>query len=121
MRDASEAVTEYLAAWSENDPLKRTLLLDRCWNPGGTIEIDKRRFDGRAGVETEIARFRRECPSDRARIVGNVEQVGRWFRFTAKAERADGSCYSPVLDFGELDQQGRILRIVTFVWTDERA
>lgn len=114
MLDAAQVVRSYLSAWSENDPERRRELLERCWHDGGTIEIGTRRFVGRVDVENEIARYRNLSPSDRAELTSDVDCVGNWVRFTARAARPDGSTYSDVLDIGELADDGRIRRILSF-------
>jgi hypothetical protein len=114
MPDSQAAVAAYIAAWSENDPARRSALLDGCWHPDATIEIGERRFRGRAEVEREIARFRAQCPEDRGELTSDVDTVGNWLRFTVRVVRPDGSHYSEVLDIGELDDRGRFRRILTF-------
>jgi hypothetical protein len=71
-------------------------------------------LNGRASVEARIASFREQCPHDLGRLTSEIQACGNWFRFTAEVVRPDGSRYSQVLDVGEIDSDGRIVRIVTF-------
>ena len=58
--------------------------------------------------------IREQCPHDWGRLTSEIQVCGNWFRFTAEVVRPDGSRYSQVLDVGELDSEGRIVRIMTF-------
>jgi hypothetical protein len=114
MKSASDAVQAYLEAWNENDTAKRAALLSRCWAEDGIILTPREQLISRASVEARIASFREQCPHDRGRLTSEIQACGNWFRFTAEVVRPDGSRYSQVLDVGEIDSDGRIVRIVTF-------
>jgi len=114
MKSASDAVQAYLEAWNENDTAKRAALLSRCWAEDGIILTPREQLIGRASVEALIVSFREQCPHDRGRLTSEIQVCGNWFRFTAEVVRPHGSRYSQVLDVGEIDSDGRIVRIVTF-------
>jgi len=114
MKWTRDAVLAYLEAWNENDAVKRAALLNRCWAEDGTILNQREQLNGRASVEARIASFREQCPHDLGRLTSEIQACGNWFRFTAEVVRPDGSRYSQVLDVGEIDSEGRIIRIVTF-------
>ena len=114
MKSTSDAVLAYLEAWNENDTVKRAALLSRCWAEDGIILNEREQLYGRASVEARIASFREQCPHDRGRLTSEIQVCGIWFRFAAEVVRPDGSQYSQVLDVGEIDSEGRIVRIVTF-------
>jgi hypothetical protein len=114
MKSTRDAVLAYLEAWNENDAVKRAALLSQCWADDGIILNEREQLNGRASVEARIASFREQCPHDRGRLTSEIQVCGNWFRFTAEVVRPDGSRYSQVLDVGEIDSEGRIVRIVTF-------
>src|SRR5215475_4597083 len=114
MKSPRDAVTAYLEAWNENDAVKRAALLNQCWAEDGIILTQREQLKGRASVEARIASFREQCPHDLGRLTSEIQECGNWFRFTAEVVRPDGNRYSQVLDVGEIDSYGRIVRIVTF-------
>jgi catechol 2,3-dioxygenase-like lactoylglutathione lyase family enzyme len=114
MESVEALVRTYVAAWNENDPVRRAALLDACWNANGVIRIGERRLDGRAEVDAAIASFRARCPHDVARLTGAIQTCGEWIRFAGEVVRPDGTSYSRITDFGEIGADGRLLRIVTF-------
>src|SRR5262249_52072311 len=83
MKSTRDAVLAYLAAWNENDPVKRATLLSQCWAEDGVILTQREQLNGRASVEERIASFREQCPHDRGKLTSEIQVCGNWFRFTA--------------------------------------
>lgn len=115
-RDAEveRAVLSYVGAWNESDPDKLAALLEECWTEQGIVVSNYETILGRHALYERIVRFRRDNPTTRVLLTSGIEQHHDFFRFTLIQLKADGRCYSPALDIGEIDAGGRIDRIVTF-------
>jgi hypothetical protein len=94
-----EAVHAYGAVWSERDPERRSRLLSACW----TRE-----------VLDEIERFHREQPETTAVRTSDIDQHGRWIRFTVAVLGPHGAVLNEGWDVIELRADGKIARVITF-------
>src|SRR5215470_3765227 len=115
MSNVKNAALVYIQAWNENDPEIRRRLLDLCWAQDGTITSNTEYIIGRDQVFRAIEAFRRARPEDRAVLTSEIDYHHNLFRFTGKVIRTDGTSYSEILDVGEVDADGRITRILTFL------
>lgn len=115
MPGIEQVVHTYIAAWNENDPQARQLLLEQCAAEDIIIIIEHRQLKGRHEVFQSIEQFRQDRPDDRGVLTSEIEIVQNWFRFTAEVIRPDGTSYSKLLDVGEAGPDGRIVRVVTFI------
>jgi hypothetical protein len=113
MISIEEAVFAYVAAWNENDSMKRRELPQKCWAESGTVTSDHEDLRGREALFEAIDQFRRQRPADQAFLTSAVEYHHTYFRFTGIVIRPDGTRYSDVLDVGEAGADGRIIRIST--------
>lgn len=112
--DVERAVLGYVAAWNEDDPARLRQLLQECWAEQGMVVSNYETIFGREALFNHIMKFREANPGTRGLLTSGIEQHHDFFRFTVIAVKPDGMPYSPALDVGELDADGRIERIVTF-------
>ena len=113
-REIEEAVLAYVATWNSNDPAKVDALLEACWAEDGVIHSNFERIDGRAALAERIKAWRKQNPRNRAVFTTGIEHHHRFFRFAGIVYDGRGEPYSPTLDVGELDTNGRIKQIITF-------
>ena len=115
-RDAEveRAVLSYVSAWNETDPDKLSGFLEDCWTEQGILVSNYETILGRRALFERIIRFRRDNPGTRVLLTSGIEQHHDYFRFTLIQVKQDGRCYSPALEVGEIDANGRIDRIVAF-------
>lgn len=114
MLTTEQAALAYVAAWNEQDITKRRKLLETCWAEDGCVVSNHDAIIGRAMLLECITSWRDTYPNDRAVFTSGIEQHHCWFRFTVVVVRPDGSTYSEALDVGEVDSDGRIIKIITF-------
>lgn len=110
-----EAITLYASAWNEPDADARRRLLERSWSESGTYTDPTAHVEGRAALDKHIAEYFRTQPAG-TRIVpaSAVDAHHGRFRFAWKMLRPDGTVAIEGMDYGELDSDGRISRIVGF-------
>ena len=94
MLQGEEIIRAYFAAWNQNDPKIRRMLLERCCAEDAVILIGGRQISGRTEIDVSIARFRRDCPDDVGELTSGIDMVGNWCCFPARVVRPDGTSYS---------------------------
>jgi hypothetical protein len=110
----AEAVMTYGAAWAEPDEAKRRALLEKAWAENGTYLDPTGRADGREALVAHIAGFQQVFTGHRIDITSGVDEHDGYIRFAWKIFGPDGSAVSEGVDFGELDDDGKIRSIVGF-------
>jgi hypothetical protein len=110
-----ETITLYAAAWNEPDAVARRRLLERAWAATGTYTDPTAHVEGRAALDKHIEVYLKTQPAG-TRIVpaSAIDAHHGRFRFAWKMLAPDGSVAIEGLDYGELDADGRISRIVGF-------
>lgn len=111
--DAAQTVATYGAAWNEPDPVARAALLEAAWSTHGTYRDPTGRADGRDALVAHIGGFQEAMPGHTIHQESGVDTYGDVFRFAWSMRNADGVVLEG-LDYGELDDDGRITRIVGF-------
>ena len=110
----SAAVERYAAAWRETDAAARRTLLDTCWAEDGVYCDPLNRVEGRDGLSSMIRSFQEENPGARIDVVSGVDEHDGYLRFAWRMLAADGSVAVEGTDFGEVDGEGMLRRIVGF-------
>jgi len=110
-----ETITRYAAAWNEPDADARRRLLERSWSESGTYTDPTAHVEGRAALDKHIAEYLTTQPAGTRIVLSSAIDThhGR-FRFAWKMLRPDGTAAIDGMDYGELDPDGRISRIVGF-------
>ena len=109
-------IGDYCAAWSERDAAKRWALLERVWAADGTYTDPTAHVAGRSALDAHIGRMLADGLPPGASIVASthVDTHHDRFRFGWKGVLPDGTTFLEGIDFGEVDDDGRLLRIVGF-------
>ena len=116
---AQEAVDLYGAAWAEPDEAKRRALLEKAWAEDGIYTDPTAYVEGREALVQHIGGFLAgqnagSGPSIQIDSSVDVHHV-KFLRFAWKMVAADGeTVLSPGMDYGELDEDGRLKLIVGF-------
>ena len=107
------AVDTYLRVWTETDPTVRAKLIEQCFAADGRI-VGNQVIHGREGLAAEVESFLADPEWKEVWVKGPVDTRAKTFRFYATAERVDGTQLD-VFDAGEIDDDGRITLILTFL------
>jgi hypothetical protein len=111
---AGSVVDRYARAWLETDPTARRALLDECWAVDGVYCDPLGRVTGRDGLADHIAGFQAGQPGARLEVVTGVDEHDGYVRFGWRLRAPDGSVALEGTDFGELDGDGVLRRIIGF-------
>lgn len=111
--DVAQTVATYGAAWNERDADARAALLEAAWSLDGTYQDPTGRADGRDALVAHIGGFQQTMPGHTIDQESGVDVYGNVFRFAWSMRNADGVVLEG-FDYGELDADGRIARIVGF-------
>ncbi len=109
-----ETVAAYGAAWNEPDIAARRELLEKAWAAGGTYTDPTVHLEGREALVQHISGFLKGLPGARIVPTSHADLHHGVLRFSWRILKPDGSTLSDGMDFGELDADGRIKRIVGF-------
>lgn len=112
--DVAALVKGYTGAWREADPVKREQLLAQVWAPDGVYTDSQAEVKGRQKLVEHIGMARQLTPSSSHLELSPVESHHGRFRFAWRSVMPDGTLSNEGMDFGELDQHGRIRRLAVF-------
>jgi hypothetical protein len=107
-------VNNYMEAWNEADEAKRLALLARCWSDRGRYVDPNVDLEGRAALAQHIAKVQASRPGARLEFVSGIDVHHDVARFLWRLVRADGTRGDISIDFGEVDEDGLLVRIVGF-------
>lgn len=107
-------VAVYCAAWNEIDPEARGKLLQQVWADDGVFVDPTSDVVGREALSQAIAGFQKQFPGARIEMASRTDRHHDVIRFSWRAIGADGATLIEGIDFGELDDQGRLRKIVGF-------
>jgi len=114
MSPVEKTVEWYGRAWQEPDPAERRRLLDACWADDGVYCDPTARVRGRAGLAEHIGGFQEQFAGCRIELTTAPDEHDGYVRFGWRIVRDGGDQVSEGTDFGELDDDGRLRRIVGF-------
>ena len=109
------AARRYFSAWIEPDRAARAALLEACFAADGRISLPGQVLRGRAELAAAIDAFLADPRGLTARLTSVIDIVGAAFRFRARVEYPDGQPFRELLDVGEVDAEGRICALYTFI------
>jgi hypothetical protein len=112
--DLAELVAMYTEAWAA-DEAERRRLLEVAWHEDGVYSDPVGRAAGREALVSHIAGFQEQFPGHRIVMTSGVDEHddGR-FRFGWALNDADGNIVMDGVDFGEVADDGRIVRLTGF-------
>jgi SnoaL-like domain len=107
-------VLAYAAAWNEPDAAVRLEILERCWADDGAYVDPTVELRGRSALCQHISKVQAGRPGARIELMSGVDLHHDVVRFLWRLAHADGSFGETSIDFGEVDGDGRLKRIVGF-------
>jgi hypothetical protein len=113
MADIQDIVDAYGAAWNEPDEDERRRLLEQAWADDGVLVDPERTIVGRDALVELIGTFQEQQPWARMEFTSKPEEQRGSLRITWALVR-DGTAVEEGVDFGELAEDGRLRKIVTF-------
>ena len=114
-------VALYCAAWRQTDPATRDVIIAKVWSDHGEYSDPRPvSVSGHAGLRAEIQRFQRDNPGATFRC-GHPDAHQGYLLYTWVMVGADGVKRFEGTDFGELDADGRLRRIVSFFGSPPRS
>ena len=114
MQPCEQAVRRYIDAWFEPERARRAELLAACFADDGRIVFGDRVIRGRGELAADIDAFQVDPRRLTARLTSPIDADGTTFRFRALFTWPDGRQHSELIDFGEIDGDGRIATLFTF-------
>lgn len=114
MQSPQATVESYVAAWGAADAGARRALLERAWSDDGTYTDPTAHVAGREALVAHIGGFIQRFPGARFAFTGTVDAHHGMLRFGWRIVGPDGGTILAGVDFGELDADGRLRRIVGF-------
>ena len=107
-------VQDYVAAWNEPDAAARARLLESCWALEATYLDPNADLKGRAALAEHIAKMQAGRPGAFLEFMSGIDVHHNVVRFLWRLVRADGSAGDVSIDFGEVDTDGRLTKIIGF-------
>jgi len=107
-------VKDYMDAWNETDEIARRALLERCWSDRGRYVDPTVDLQGRLALAQHIAKVQAARPGARLEFVSGIDVHHNVVRFLWRLVRADGTHGDTSIDFGEVGEDGLLVRIVGF-------
>jgi hypothetical protein len=103
----------FLAGTNELDPARRAELITEIWAPDGHFIDPLHEATGHAELDALYGQVHVNFPGYVFARTGDVEPLGRWFRFRWDFRGEDGSLLAAGTDIAEITD-GRLARIVSF-------
>ncbi|MEM7215706.1 MAG: nuclear transport factor 2 family protein [Pseudomonadota bacterium] len=114
MPSTSEVLKAYGQAWLEQDEAKRRELLNFAWADNGLYQDPSAEALGREALIKHIGGMHDQQPGARVELTsGHSEHHGR-IQFNWQFVNPDGEVVIRGVDFGTLDNDGRLREIVGF-------
>ena len=110
----SELIALYNRAWSEPDYALRQKLIEQIWAEDGTYTDPTAHVAGRKALVDHIGAFFEQFPGAYFVVTSGIDSHHGKFRFTWRMVLADGKVFLEGIDFGELNSDGKLHRIVGF-------
>jgi hypothetical protein len=107
-------IDTYCAAWNETDAAKRDAILSPVWGEGATYTDPTVHLTGRAALVVHIDAVFARYPGSTIVRTSVVDVHHDVARFVWKKVLADGTSLPEGIDFAEVGNDGRLVRIVGF-------
>ncbi|MGE0289176.1 MAG: nuclear transport factor 2 family protein [Bradyrhizobium sp.] len=107
-------VLAYVDAWNEPDAAARQSILGGCWADDAVYVDPNVELKGRGALAGHISRMQAGRPGARIEMMSGIDLHHNVVRFLWRLVRADGSAGDVSIDFGEVDSDGRLTKIIGF-------
>jgi hypothetical protein len=114
MADIHDILDAYAAAWNEPDEDRRRELLEKAWADDGAFVDADRTAVGRDALVDLIGTFQERRPWTRLEFTSEPEEQRGSLRITWALVAEDGTPVDEGVDFGELAEDGRLRKLVSF-------
>jgi hypothetical protein len=114
MNDITETVDTYLAMWNEADPARRAQLIIEAWATKGRYVDPVQEAEGHDALSAMVDSVHERFPGHRFRRLSGVDVHHDELRFAWELAGPDGSVTVGGIDVGQVDADGRLLRISGF-------
>lgn len=114
MSDLTATVDTYFSAWNETDADRRAALIEQVWAQEGRLIDPPLTGEGHQGISEMIAIAHEQFPGCRFRRVSAVDTHHDHLRVAWELVAPDGSVAVAGTDVGEIDGEGRLVRMVGF-------
>jgi hypothetical protein len=111
---AADTVGAYGAVWSEPDARARVERLQSCWADAGVYHDPLGRAEGREQLAAHIGGWQERMPGHRIDITSGVDEHDGHVRFAWRMYGPDGTEVMEGMDYGRLDEDGRLALIIGF-------
>jgi len=112
--DVATTIDTYLAAYNEADPGTRLALVTESFAPGGRLIDPPLDGDGHAGISAMMGAVQQQFPAHAFRRITAVDEHHGYFRYGWDLVAPNGAVVLAGTDVGELDGNGRLLRVTGF-------
>lgn len=107
----TDIVNAYVAAWHEPDEAARRALLDASWADIGEYCDPNVKVEGRDALVAHIARYESNRPGHVIAVISGVDEHHGYLRFSWSLADPDGQVIMEGIDVGEVDADGRLVRV----------
>ena len=114
MSDLTTTVDTYFAAWNETGAARRGTLIEQVWAEEGRLIDPPLTGEGHQGISDMIAAAHGQFPGCRFRRVSAVDTHHDQLRVAWELVTPEGAVAVAGTDVGEVDEQGRLVRMVGF-------
>lgn len=114
MLEIVEAIDVYFAAWNEADAVRRKTILAPVWSEASVYADPTVETVGINALSDHIDRVLARLPGSRIVLTGAIETHHRFSRFSWSRVDAGGENLRDGVDFVEVDDAGRFIRMIGF-------
>jgi len=107
-------IDRHLAAYCDADAGRRADAIRAAWNPEGRLVDPPLEARGHQGIADQVATLLSHYPQHRFERSTGIDAHHGFLRYGWKLCNAQGATVLEGVDFAELDEGGRLLRVVGF-------
>ncbi|MEM7069634.1 MAG: nuclear transport factor 2 family protein [Pseudomonadota bacterium] len=109
-----DVLRAYGMAWAEPDADKRVKWLEQCWADDGVYQDPSSDVTGREALVQHIGDQHKAFPGSRVELTSGFSEHHGKIQFLWRFVNAEGEVVINGIDFGTLDEDGRLCQIVGF-------
>ncbi len=110
----AEVLKAYGAAWLEADGEKRRRLLEFCWAENGIYQDPSANLVGREALYAHIGDLHKHQPGSRVELTSGFSEHHCKVHFHWRFINNQGEVMINGVDFGTLDENGKLRQIIGF-------
>lgn len=114
VRTIEDTVDTYLGMWNEEDPARRTGLIEAAWSGDGRYADPVQEAVGHEALHAMVDGIHQKLPGHRFVRTSGIDVHHDELRFGRRLEGTDGTVAVEGVDVGAVDGDGRLTRITGF-------